>query len=450
MGPRGPIPEALLYDPGEGSFLVVPMRRARFDHSATRMPGRDGLLETADDRVLIAGGCDGREILSHMEIFIPDPDGDGDWSDSRFEKLPLDLPCPRARHSALLVARRNTRISSPFHRASEVFFFGGLTHWRGENIVIGKAEILALDPDGDGDSGDSRMVHLAQPLYVRVDHSATLLPGPDGVCGTFDDMIFLYGGFGCDPFCPPPGAFPMVVLGEGEMYEFLTDSWALVRQNSFYPEQPQLSKIPGRADLRGRSGSPMGVHARRGIIGPRMGHRAVLLADGRVLIVGGSNGCPGGAGDIGGGIRGNDRVRRAELFMPNYRDPSQGRFSPSRPLRFLRRDPELSRLPDGRVFVTGGYDGLLDRVVAGGEIFDPSDCRFHLARQALQVERIFHTQTLSSGADGIRGSSDDRIIIIGGLDNRREPRAAIEFREGEDLGFHREPAEKRWASIRPE
>ncbi len=68
-------------------------------------------------------------------------------------------------------------------------------------------------------------------------------------------------------------------------------------------------------------------------------HAAALLADGRVLV-------------LGGYAAGSQALASADLF-----DPKTGIFSPTGPMATARsRGPAATRLADGRILVTGGFD----------------------------------------------------------------------------------------------
>ncbi|WP_055564266.1 kelch repeat-containing protein [Streptomyces atriruber] len=95
----------------------------------------------------------------------------------------------------------------------------------------------------------------------------------------------------------------------------------------------------------------------------RTGHQAVLLRDGRVLVVGGA--LPtGGPGDAA--------LAHCELY-----DPASGTWSPTGSLHTARTSHQATLLPDGRVLVTGGEavvaaDGTFDpRALASAESYDP-------------------------------------------------------------------------------
>jgi phosphatidylserine/phosphatidylglycerophosphate/cardiolipin synthase-like enzyme len=89
-------------------------------------------------------------------------------------------------------------------------------------------------------------------------------------------------------------------------------------------------------------------------------HAATLLADGRVLVA-------GGAAD-GWDYRGPFQAS-AELY-----DAKTGRFTATGPMADKRVSQTATLLPDGRVLIAGGYDGLAD--VDTAELFDPATGAF--------------------------------------------------------------------------
>src|SRR2546426_9425377 len=85
---------------------------------------------------------------------------------------------------------------------------------------------------------------------------------------------------------------------------------------------------------------------------PRGRHTATLLRDGRVVVIGGTNG-------VG-------PLASLEIY-----DPTTRTFSPApSALAVARQDHTATLLPDGRVLVAGGSDssGALD----SGELYDPT------------------------------------------------------------------------------
>ncbi len=90
----------------------------------------------------------------------------------------------------------------------------------------------------------------------------------------------------------------------------------------------------------------------------RRNHAAVTLADGRVLVVGGTSLASSGA------------LASAEVY-----DPATGRWTAVADMAEARNEPAAVLLPDGRVLVAGGSD-VDRRPVRSAELFDPETGRW--------------------------------------------------------------------------
>jgi hypothetical protein len=101
---------------------------------------------------------------------------------------------------------------------------------------------------------------------------------------------------------------------------------------------------------------------------------ATLLADGRVLVVGGFGSDP-------------DVAQTAELY-----DPATATWSMAGRLAVPRVDHTATRLPDGRVLIAGG-SGRIDEPIHSAELFDPAVDRF-VPTGDMTVPRTGHTATL--------------------------------------------------------
>jgi hypothetical protein len=131
--------------------------------------------------------------------------------------------------------------------------------------------------------------------------------------------------------------------------------------------------------------------------GPRLGHTATSLPDGRVLLVGGRD-------------EASELLREAELW-----DPSSGELVTSGALADAREGHSATLLSDGRVLVIGG-DGDRFDLLASAELWDPTSGQF-AAAGSLDIARESHTATLLD---------DGNVLVIGGLDDDYEPIAAAE------------------------
>ncbi|HEX4342991.1 MAG TPA: kelch repeat-containing protein, partial [Verrucomicrobiae bacterium] len=105
----------------------------------------------------------------------------------------------------------------------------------------------------------------------------------------------------------------------------------------------------------------------------RRWHTATLLADGRVLVVGGYNHL-------------NGFISTAELY-----DPKTGKWSLSGKMQTGRRSHTATLLADGRLLVAGGLTRLGN--LANAELYNPATGNWVTAG-AMSVARKYHTATL--------------------------------------------------------
>ena len=117
-------------------------------------------------------------------------------------------------------------------------------------------------------------------------------------------------------------------------------------------------------------------------------HTATLLKDGRVLIVGGSNG--------------TTALGSAEIF-----NPASGTFSLTGSLATARFYPAATLLPDGKVLITGGTP---DSIAAfnSAEIYDPTTGLFTATAGLMNNARHNHTATLLNNG---------KVLVAGGMDS---------------------------------
>ncbi len=119
----------------------------------------------------------------------------------------------------------------------------------------------------------------------------------------------------------------------------------------------------------------------------RFSHATALLADGRVLVVGGN------------GSGGTSILASAELY-----DPASGTFAATGSLATPRQGPTATLLPDGKVLVVGGIGP--SAILASAELYDPATGSFG-ATGPLQTPRAGHSATLLSTG---------KVLVVGGYD----------------------------------
>jgi N-acetylneuraminic acid mutarotase len=161
-------------------------------------------------------------------------------------------------------------------------------------------------------------------------HTATLL---------LDGSVLVAGGFGNEP--------GLDVLAAAELYDPRTGTWT----------------------------------ATRSMVTPRVYHKATLLADGRVLLIGGINSGPEGGPTV------------ADLY-----DPRSGSWTTIRTKVSPAQGDSATLLPDGRVLVVGGSSGT------SAQLFDPRSGSW-AKTGSMGTHRRFHTATLLP---------DGTVLVTGG------------------------------------
>ena len=141
---------------------------------------------------------------------------------------------------------------------------------------------------------------------------------------------------------------------------------------------PVESATSTAVETRSATAAPTAHLTPTGDMAAKGGGPATLLADGRVLVVGGGS-------------------SSSELY-----DPGTGKFSPSGSMSTSRGSETATRLLDGRVLIVGGQDGT--DPFASAELYDPKTGTFS-PTGSMAVGRQGHTATLLT---------DGRVLIAGG------------------------------------
>ena len=389
------------------------------------------------------------------------------------------MAAPRAGHVATVLADRSILVtggSTPTTtvRTSERFDLGTglfsptqiLTTPRyfhtGTLLNSGKV-LLAGGSIGGGSGGALASAELFDPATnaysptgslakARVDHTATLLS---------DGRVLIVGGSG-----PTAGSIAEVELYDPASGQFsVVASLAMPRAHHTATHLPQATTgsdeilIVGGTGLSGTTTSveiltynnatrAVSVRAAPALAAARQDHAATLLADGSVLITGGSDRnnqpvavvehwigtgfspagvlnhprmshfatlLPTGQVLIAGGLD-SQAVAPTELYTPGYGFRDIGNMVTP---RFYAA---AAALPNGQVLYVGGYDASFLNQVSSAEIYDP----FWAGIGPMNQGRSNHSSTLLS---------DGRVLLAGGNDGTGGSRSSAELFDPATMRF---------------
>ena len=261
--------------------------------------------------------------------------------------------------------------------------------------TAGNQTITATDVVTATLTGTSNSIHVPAPTSgftvtgsmtsARESHTATLLN---------DGKVLVVGGdairhFGCGGL--PPPLFCLVPLASAELFDPASGSFTKTGTMAS-PRTLHTATLLGNGKVLvvgGDSGngfsSPLataeifdistGMFTPTGnMVSARAGHTATLLANGKVLVAGGSSG------------------DAAELF-----DPATGEFTATGSMETSRTNATATLLKNGDVLVTGGDDAS-GNPVATAELFDPTTGMF-TPTGSMSVARAWHTATLLASGE---------------------------------------------------
>lgn len=135
------------------------------------------------------------------------------------------------------------------------------------------------------------------------------------------------------------------------------------------------------------------------MVSPRQNYTATLLSNGKVLLVGGSDG--------------SNALASAELF-----DPSNNSFALSGgSLHAARWSHTATLLSNGKVFITGGWDST-NQALASAELYDPTADSFSTVTASMITARADFTSTLLSNGT---------VLIVGGHNQSNDVFANVEI-----------------------
>ncbi len=293
----------------------------------------------------------------------------------------------------------------------------------GKVLVVGGTECLIPNNDGLCSGGGlSKTAELYDPAtgtwsdtgsftIARESHTATLLN---------DGRVLITGGFGCVLFADDGSCWNNGRVATTEIYDPASGTWSTTGSLTYgrfshtatLLADGKVLVVGGETNFDGRSASVELYDPTSGIWSSvtdiphgRVDHTSTLLNNGKVIVVGGDtciifneNGC------ADHGI-----TNISELF-----DPSTGTWSSTGNLNHQRRQHTATILNNGKVLVAGGaecfsvdIDGRCDNGTprsSSSELYDPTTGTWSTAGD-FTVGRFDHTMTLLANG---------KVLIAGG------------------------------------
>jgi hypothetical protein len=344
------------YDPTTGTISPLPtgpslrlkeskgkLNVAREKHIAVRI---------GDGRVIVAGGYHNRYLKS-FEMFNP--------TTGVFTISDEEMSSTRSGAAAVLM------------QGGSVLVAGGYN-----GSYLSSADIFDPTTETFHASSNSMQTARQNPTATRLSDGKALVVG--GFNGSFINSAEL--------FDPASSSFIytsgyMDDAREGHTATLLSDGRVLVTGGCNNSDSSKIicDKYLNTAEIYDPSEdtfSPTGA-----MNASRSNHTATLLADGKVLITGGTNGTA--------------TLATAEIY-----DPTTGKFTVVSDMGAARMNHTASILPNGTVLIAGGQS---DTHLSSAEIFTPAAGSFTTLSTSLSVPRSMHTATVLA---------DGRVLFTGG------------------------------------
>lgn len=289
----------------------------------------------------------------------------------------------------------------------------------------GTANVAAVNPPNSASNGLAFQITAAgapgfsssgNMIRARAAHSATLLPNGqvlivDGGQLDIDDLLVSIPF--AEVFDPSHGSFAATgspfVARESHTATLLLNGKVLITGGNEFNGYPTWLNPSVTAELYDPA---TGTFARTGNMAVgRTDHTASLLADGRVLIVGGSTNAGSGTVMV---------TASTEIY-----DPGTGTFAPAATMASPRAGHTATLLPSGKVLITGGQNDQAAQATA--EVYDSQTNSF-TATSSMSAPRVGHTATLlTNGKVLIAGGAADKALQPGVISRDVGPQSTAEL-----------------------
>jgi hypothetical protein len=256
-------------------------------------------------------------------------------------------------------------------------------------------------------------------IRARAAHTATLLPNGkvlivDGGQLDIDDLLVSTAS--AELFDPSVGSFAStgspLVARESHTATLLPSGKVLITGGNEFNGYPTWLSPTATAEFYD---PPTGTFAKTGNMAVgRTNHTASLLADGRVLVVGGST-------NVGSGTM----TTTATLTSAEIYDPGTGTWAPAGNMASPRAGHTATVLPSGRVLITGGQNDQTAQATT--ELYDPQTNSFTVTG-SMAAPRVGHTATLLiNGKVLVAGGVAGKALYPGGISPAVAPQTTAEL-----------------------
>lgn len=335
-----------IYPPVNGFLLTGQMTSPRVEQTATALP---------NGQILIAGGFNNNAATTLQTAELYDPSTGQSVATS-------GMTTARREHAAVLLPN------------GQVLIAGGID---GNGNILASTEIY--DPATGTFSPAGNMVS------ARAYHTATAL---------FNGKVLIAGGYSSP--ATPTNSVELFDPGTGSFAPVTSMSAARAKHAATVIDTGDVlitgGETPGGTASNSSDyyqvGGPSFVtwFAGPNMTQPRVNHRAVPLADGRVLVTGGNDG--------------TSDLQSAEIY-----DQSSDMFSSTANMAAQRSSHAMLRLPNGKILIAGGQNSSAGQL-ASAELYDPDAGTFSATATNMSYPRAELSATiLSNGNVLISGGS---------------------------------------------
>jgi Galactose oxidase, central domain len=298
----------------------------------------------------------------------------------------------------------------------------------GDIATPGTANVAVLNPPNSVSNGSAfgitavgapKFASTGNMIRTRAAQSATLLPNGqvlivDGGQLDIDDL--LVSTVSAELFDPSLGSFAStgspLVARENHTATLLLNGKVLIIGGNEFNGYPTWLTPTATAELYDPA---TGTFAKTGNMAVgRTNHTASLLADGRVLVI-------GGATNVGSGTA----TTTVTLASTEIYDPGTETFAPAGNMASPRAGHTATMLPSGKVLITGGQNDQTAQATA--EVFDPQTNSFTVTG-SMVAPRIGHTATLLiNGKVLVVGGATGKTLYPGVLSPAAAPQTTAEL-----------------------